>query len=275
MKKKWIVLGSTIGISTVVMATTGFTALAGTSGYEMYKSALKNTKTAKSVSVQAEVTLLDNGATLNDAKGSLKVSLADHTASGTVSLAGQDNKQSLTKLVTRKQAKRYGKQAIQTYITSNRRIEEREKDNDPNEQDSAWLNNQAETVIDVLVGNLQNEVVSDQNQDGTQHLSLQLSNAQIPAILQALAPLAFKQLSGHHEGNRASDSNNTQENADKLFESNLIKPSQLSLTQDIQITNIVLQADVDSNNYITNQLASITFTGKDASSAERMKYRLT
>ena len=204
MKKKWIVLGSTIGISTVVMATTGFTALAGTSGYEMYKSALKNTKTAKSVSVQAEVTLLDNGATLNDAKGSLKVSLADHTASGTVSLAGQDNKQSLDLYKEASQTVWKASNTDVYYVKSEN--QEREKDNDPNEQDSAWLNNQAETVIDALVGNLQNEVVSDQNQDGTQHLSLQLSNAQIPAILQALAPLAFKQLSGHHEGNRASDS---------------------------------------------------------------------
>ncbi|BBH20710.1 hypothetical protein Back11_20550 [Paenibacillus baekrokdamisoli] len=267
MKKKWVVLGSAIGISTVVMATTGITALAGTSGYENYKEALKNSKTAKSVSVQAEVVLQDNGTTLNNATGSLKINLTNETASGTVAIAGQNKKQSLDLFKQSNQTVWKASDKDVYYVKSEKKEKKREKNNDPNEQDSAWMSKQAETVIDALVGNLQNEVVSDKNTDGSEHISMKLSNAQIPAVLQALAPLAFKQLSeNHHEGKRASDAKEGSAEPDKLLESSLFKPSQLSLTQDIQITNVSLQADIDANNFIKNQQFSVTFSGKDASS---------
>ena len=46
------------------MVTTGFSALASTSGYDAYKSALKNTKTIQNVAVQAAASLQDNGKSL-------------------------------------------------------------------------------------------------------------------------------------------------------------------------------------------------------------------
>ena len=87
MKKKWLVLGSAVGISSIVMVTTGFSALASTSGYDAYKSALKNTKTVQNVAVQASAALQDNGNVLASANGNFKVSLDTKTASGSADVS--------------------------------------------------------------------------------------------------------------------------------------------------------------------------------------------
>ena len=84
------------------MVTTGFSALASTSGYDAYKSALKNTKTIQNVAVQASAALQDNGNVLANANGNFKVSLDSKTASGTAKVsANRQNKRlaSISKII--------------------------------------------------------------------------------------------------------------------------------------------------------------------------------
>lgn len=62
-EEKMLVLGSTAGISGLMMEVTGISVMASTSGYDAYKDALKNTNTVQNVAVQAAAALQDNGAT--------------------------------------------------------------------------------------------------------------------------------------------------------------------------------------------------------------------
>jgi hypothetical protein len=260
MKKKWMIAGSAIGISSVVMLTTGFSALAGTSGYNDYKDALKLTKALKSVSIQATAVLQDNGNTLNDAQGNLKVDLQNETASGNIKVIGKSGEQSVN-LYSQQDGEAWKSGDSDTYFVKQDKPEK--DDQDPSEEgDSAWMNQQAETVIDALVGNLKEYVTVDNQSDGSKQISLQLDNAQIPAVIQALAPMAFKQLSGEKDQEDKSNSATEQKDPEDLFKKSLFDMKDLQLTQDIQINNIDLNAVIDPTNYIENQKVSVTFTGK-------------
>lgn len=263
MKKKWLMLGGTIGISSIVMATTGFTALAGSSGYEAYKTALKQTKTAKSVSVQTDFALTDNGTQISQANGTFKVDLGNKTASGSVRLGGTDNGQTLS-LFKQPNALIWNAGANDVYYSKSEKDDAGEKDSAEGEQNDDWFNQQAETIIDALVGNLKNEVQASERQDGGSHISLSLDSAQIPAVAQALAPLALKQLT---EGDGGHHGKQPEVNADDLVKSKLFGSNKLALTQNVVIKHVELQADIGKDHFIQQQQASITFTGKDASGA--------
>jgi hypothetical protein len=264
MKKKWLILGSTIGISTVVMVTTGFTALAGTSGYDAYKSALKQSRTAANVSVQANAVLQDNGMVLNDATGTVKVSLADHSASGTLKLTGNGKQQTLD-MYKLPNGSVWKSSDSNVYVVKQQNPD-RQKDERP-DQGSGWMNQQAETVIDALVGNLKNDVTVSSQDNGSKQVALQLDSAQIPAVLQALAPLAFQQLSSEQGNERGAAVASGQADAEDLFKASLFNVKDLALTQNIQIAKISMNALINSSNYIDHHQASITFTGQDANGA--------
>jgi hypothetical protein len=262
MKKKWIMMGGAVGISSVIMLTTGFTALASNSGYEDYKAALKVTQALSSVTIQGNAVLKDNNSILNEATGSLKANLVDEATSGTVKVTGSNAEQSVS-LYTIPNGQAWKSADSNTYYVKQDKLEQGNKETADNEDKSSWMSQQAETVIDALVGQLKNEVVVNQQSDGSKKISIQLDSAQIPAVVQALAPLAFKKISGDEERNQQDTATESQD-PENLFNKNLLNFKDVALTQDIQIQNFSLHADINSSNQIEHQQASITFVGKDA-----------
>lgn len=258
MKKKWIVLGSAVGISSVIMATTGIAALAGTSGYDDYKSAFKATHALNSVSVQASAVVQDNGSQLVQAKGSVKADLANRNGSGTVDVAGSG---------TEHQASFYkqGNQVVWHTDGSDVYYVQQEKHHGgkhAGEYGGNDIPQQVETVIDTLVGNLKNYVTTDTMSDGTKEVSIQLENGQIPALVNTIAPIIIKKASEEHgKGNRPQN-----EQGEFVFSPELAANAP-KLTQDIRIQKIALKADINSSNYIQHQEADITVSGKDAGGA--------
>ncbi|RKP56942.1 hypothetical protein D7Z26_02840 [Cohnella endophytica] len=269
IKKKWLMTGGAIGISSVVMLSTGLTALAGTSGYEDYKTALKTTKALNSVSVQAVATLRDNGIVLTEAQGNLKANLKTETKSGSFKVSNKGVEQSV-ELYSLTDGQAWKKGDADTYFVKKDPLD-KESDNSEESKDSSWLDQQAETVIDALVGNLKDYVTVDTRSDGSKSISLSLDSVQIPAVVQALAPLAFKKLSdtNGHEGKDQKEKQNPEKIADPedMFGKSLFDPANLVLTQEIHIRSISLNADVNAAGDIERQQASVVFTGKDASGA--------
>ncbi|MGQ7885904.1 hypothetical protein [Paenibacillus sp. WC2504] len=257
MKKKWIMLGSAVGISSIVMVTTGFSAMASTSGYEAYKSALKNTKTVQNVAVQAEAALQDNGAVLASANGSFKVSLDSKTASGSANVSVNGNQQALS----------FYKEANQTVLKSAAsdvyfvKQENEKKHKTENKLNETEIPQQVETVIDALVGNLKDYVAVDTKDDGSKDISIQLDNAQIPTVVNALAPIAIKEATKtEHDGEKNDDA--VQANA-LPFQEDFLKNAAPQLTQDIKIEHVSIKATVNSSNYLSHQEADLTVSGKD------------
>ncbi|OCT12262.1 hypothetical protein A8709_30990 [Paenibacillus pectinilyticus] len=262
MKKKWIMLGSAVGISSIVMVTTGFSALASTSGYDAYKSALKNTKTIQNVAVQAAASLQDNGKELANASGNFKLSLSSEAASGTAKVTANGTDQSLS----------FYKQANQTVLKSDtsdvyfvsQELEKRHKNDKADKTaNETEIPQQVETVIDALVGNMKDFVAVDTKADGSKDISVQLNNAQIPTVVNALAPIALKEATkDEHDGEKAANG----ANANKLpFNEDFLKTAAPQLTQDIKIENVSIKATVNASNYISHQEADLTVSGKDDS----------
>lgn len=258
MKKKWLMLGSVVGISSVVMVTTGFSAMAGTSGYDAYKSALKNTKTVQNVTVQAQAVLQDNGNALTNATGSFKLSSENRTGSGTVTVTGNGSEQSIS-FFKQKDGTVLKPASSDGYYVKQDRMDKRDQlKKQP--QDNQEMPQQVETVIDALVGNLKDYVTVDNKTDGSKEISVELTNAQIPAVVNAIAPIAIKNATKEHKHGNESKSDPT----DSLFDEESLLTGVPQLSQDIKIEKIAVKADINASNYIEQQQADITVSGKDA-----------
>jgi hypothetical protein len=262
MKKKWMI-GGAIGISGAIMLTTGLTALASTSGYADYKAALKVTQALGNVTIQGNAVLKDNGSVLNEATGTLKANLLGEAASGTVKVTGKNAEQSVS-LYALPDGQVWKTADSSIYYVKQDKLEQGGKETSDKKENSSWMSQQAETVIDALIGQLKDQVVVTPQTNGSKQISLQLDSAQIPTVIQALAPLAFKQLSGDEERKQQDGATELQD-PENLFTKNLLNFKDVTLTQDIQIQNFSLHADINASNQIERQQASITFVGKDAS----------
>lgn len=261
MKKKWYMLGGAVGISSVMMIASGVSAFASTSGYDAYKSALKNTGTLQNVSVQTQASLQDNGKTLASAEGSFKVSLDTQTASGSADLKTNGSAQSVDFYKLKDQAVLKSSNDNTYYVEQE--LSHGKNKKDQKETFDHQISQQAETVIDALVGNLKDYVEVDTKSDGSKAISANLDQTQIPAVVNAIAPIVIKHVSSQdHDGEQKDgDKNEFPLNRDAL------QAAAPKLTQDIKIEKVSFQADVTAANYIQHQEADVTISGKDASGA--------
>lgn len=256
MKKSWLVLGSAVGISSIVMVATGISAMASTSGYDAYKSALKNTKTASSVAVQAAAQLQDNGKVVVDASGSAKVSLTTKAASGSAEVTANGTQQSIS-FYKQKDGAVLKSSASDVYYVKPQNAKEKHKPKDASEQQ---MSQQVETVIDALVGNLKDYVAVNDQADGSKQISVQLDNAQLPAAVNAIAPIAIKQATKELANDKPESGTQAGEFP---FQENVLQSAAPQLTQDIKIEKVAVKANINASNYIQHQEADLTVSGKD------------
>lgn len=261
MKKKWVMLGSAVGISSIVMVTTGLSAMASTSGYDAYKSAIKNTKTIQNVSVQAQSVLQDNGNTLTSANGTFKVSPQDHKASGSVSVKSSGGSEQSIQFYKQADGTVLKSSASDVYYVTQEGKQRKESSKKP---ENEAMSQQVETVIDALVGNLKDYVTVDNKADGSKAVSVELTNSQLPAVVNAIAPIAIKQATSEHKRDKA---NNDTQSKPIPFNEHTLNANVPQLTQDIKIDKVAIKADINAANYIEHQQADITVSGKDANGA--------
>ncbi|RUT35585.1 hypothetical protein EJP77_00755 [Paenibacillus zeisoli] len=264
MKKKWLVLGSTVGLSAALMVTTGLSAMASTSGYEAYKSALKNSHTVQSVTLQANASLKDNGKVLETADAQLKLNLKNGNMSGNTDLSAGGEHQKLSMYNQNEQTILKTDSSDTYYVKQDKDDTKAEfKKMHHSKASDPETSRQVETVIDALVGNLKDYVNMDTASDGSKQISLQLDQAQLPAVVNAIAPLAIKEATKHREEIQSKESNPSAFPFHKQFLKNEVP----QLTQDIKIDHVSVKANVNASNYIQHQEADLTVSGKDASGA--------
>ncbi|MNH85154.1 hypothetical protein D3C73_375930 [compost metagenome] len=262
MKKKWLVLGSTVGLSAALMVTTGLSAMASTSGYEAYKSALKNTKTIQSVAIQGAATIQDNGKVLGTANAQFKLNMKSGTSSGNTDFSAGGEHQKLN-IYNQNDQTILKTDSSDTYYVKQDKEESRFKKMDHSKAIDPETSRQVETVVDALVGNLKDYVNMDSAADGSKQISLQLDNAQLPAVVNAIAPLAIKEATKHRDEIQPKDSRPLA----LPFHKDVLKDEVPQLTQDIKIDHVSVKATVNASNYIQHQEADLTVSGKDSSGA--------
>ncbi|WP_440960474.1 hypothetical protein ACN6KS_21975 [Paenibacillus nitricinens] len=267
MKKKWLLTGGAAGISGVIMLATGLTAFAGTSGYEDYKAALKNTaENMQSITVQADAILKDNGSVLSQAQGSLKANLANEAVSGAVKISGSQGSHVLS-LYSQPDGQVWKSDASDIYYVKQDIKDKKDQESGTELKEAVWLSSQEETIMDALIGNLKNEFTSTTDKDGAKHISLQLDNAQIPAVMQALAPVLFKNLSEEKDHESSKDTAVDSKDPEDLIQQNLFDFQAIDMTNGVQIQSIRLNADITPANALQHQQLDLTFVGQDEQGA--------
>jgi hypothetical protein len=253
MNKKMTAIGVSIAVGVTLLATTAFATVSSTSGYDAYKSAIKNFMTVKNVTSNINVTVKDNENTVVSYSTDMKIDKDNMSMSKatTISSGGQ-NKTTNTYLEDGKTITKSSDSDVYTVIAMN-----------PNKKQIGKMVNAApndtrvkaiENVADAVVGNIQNYVKLD-NPGTNDDVSLKLSNDQVPAVVNALANLVEQtKLNANEKGIRKP-----------LGQGMNITDKLPKLVDNIKISNVDLNAKIDNNNQMSSQDVTINVTGNDAS----------
>lgn len=256
MNKKWLTTGIVFGIGAVMLVVSGYSAMANTSGYDVYKDALRNTKSVASVTANVQLAVTDNGTKLFGAEAVAKLSREPNAGSLTATLDDNARTQSLNVF------RQDGKVIVKSGESEVYRVMEH---NGPPWQHEGVMPNPpkaVEQVFDALMGNMRELATVDGQSDGSKQASLHLSGSQIPSAVNALGTLFLS-----NAGNSDRWESRKGEHADKgaIDPTDKLKVNVPKLTDAIRIEEIKLDAKINPDNRIERQTAEIHITGSDES----------
>ena len=279
--KKWVTLSVLVGIA--LLATTALADNISKSPYDQLKDAVKYTSSAmagaeiENYTAVTRFSLKDNNILLMEKISENKTSMGGmenesseitSTASGSILTSYSFN--NADKNIW------YDRYSDIYYVTENQHYEDkfsyREEinyngGNDPLAEEHI---DDLERIFDALVGNLKNYVTVVKNDDGTLEFSGSLSDAQIPAVINAIASFLTKQFLNstggyddryYVEEPYAIDGMEKSEPAVYNEESEKINFPKLD--GDVFIKSISGRAKTDSDGMITSVYADIVLSGKD------------
>ncbi len=256
MNKKWLT-GLSIVLGGVMLCGAALVNAGTSTGYEVYKTALKNTKTVSSVTGTVGVSLQDNGTRLFKVDEALKLNQESRAMSGVFSVTAGDQANTLN--VYRQDGQFIVKNSDQAeYLVSaanpNPEFGDRQERQRP--ADDPVLAQEVENMVDLLVGsNIQESFGLQNNPDGTKEISLQLNGDQISPIQNAATSLIYKM------GTRAEHpaSNSLLPAADEAV------ASLPELVSNIHVASLELKATVNAQDRLVAQNLDVVITGEDAS----------
>ena len=278
MNKKWLKLGVPLTAGAVLLLVSGFTANAGTSGYELYKEALKANANVSGVTADVSFTVNDNGRQDVKADAKMKLDKDAKAASGSVLLEGEGTqpqtlevfhqdgrlmvRNEASDIVYRLDSKSQGDTGAQKWRQNNTH---------------AGPPKELVPVVDALLGNLKQQVEATDQSDGTRLVSLHLSGSRVPAVVDALGSMMIKH-AGEANGTGMRDgwskpSNGTAlpegavgepaaDNPAELLLGGQWKPQLPQLALDIRVEAINIDAVIGKDNRLQHQTVQLTFAGK-------------
>ncbi|NOU97051.1 hypothetical protein GC093_28070 [Paenibacillus sp. LMG 31456] len=270
-RKKLALIGTGVTVGTFLLITSAYAGIAETSGYDTYKSAIKNTVTAKSMTDTVAVSIQDNGKQVVSVNAIVKKDKPANAVSANVNIQGGGSDQSVNVYTTADGKKVIKTGASEVYNVFDAKDTQHGREMKKEKADVGQgdkFNQEAENLIDALVGNLKQYVNETAAVDGSKEIHVSLSGSQLPTAVNAVGSFLVKKAS--HDSLKAHESDTS--NKKELFGADLssLKQAMPKLTQDVAITNVDIQASVDANNTITKQKATLAISGKDESGAAHM-----
>jgi hypothetical protein len=239
MNKKFL---AGIGISGALMLGSVYSISADSSGYDLYKEALKKTHTADSATMALSMSVEDNGTALFTTKSLMKTDVKDQVsaistmmANGTETSEMNMYKQNGSWFVTKEGTDPVYKMDIKN----------------PHHKDMGELKDDMENLIDVMTKNLQKQITVEEAKKGSHVIELDLTGKEIPLTANALSTLMIKHANMIQE---------TQEPTESSFH---IKATLPELDHDINVKQIKLTAKINKENYVEKQTVKAVVTGKD------------
>lgn len=260
MNKKLLMIGAGFTLGSALLVTSAFAGIGDAPGYDAYKTAIKTTLSAQSLTEQAAVTVVDNGTTLLSVDSTSKTDKANKTASAGIKVQGGSVNEDVS--VYRQDGQQIVKtSASDVYnVFGNGNDKKGSMHQEHFDNADGAMRTEMENVVDALVGNLKNYVSMNAQSDGSKSIGFQLAGSQIPTAANAIGSFLIKQaVSGEHAGKLPNEPFGT--------ELQQVRNSLPKLTQDVKVTEVGLNAVVDGQNRITKQTVKVALSGKDAQGA--------
>jgi hypothetical protein len=257
MKKKPIMIVLSLVIGVTMLSATAFASISSSSGYEVYKAALKNLPQADSLTTQASVSISDNGNVILSADGIVKMDRSNLTMSSTSTINAGSKIESNEVYHQKDQTIiKNGDSDVYNVMTMKARQATLDKNMDRNPAHEAVAKD-VENIIDLLASNFDSNISLDNQADGTKVVRLSLSDSQISPLQNAIASLIVKNAAREAErGSKAGSIGNID---------NILKTSMPQLIDAISLKSVDVMANIDAQGQITKQTANLKITGQDAS----------
>lgn len=240
MNKKMI---AAIGISGALLLGSVYSISANTSGYDLYKSALKQTHTADSATLNMQMNVEDNDKSIFSVDSTFKSDSIKDVNAITTKLAND------TETNTMNMYKQDGK----WYVMSDKddTIYQMDTSNSPHHKNTADLQDDMENLIGVMTKNLQQQITVTEQNNGNHSIELDLTGKDIPLTVNAFSTLFVK---------HAVMIQDNQDNDKSNFHMKVTIPE---LDHDITFKQIKVTAEVNQENYLENQTVVAVISGKD------------
>jgi hypothetical protein len=240
MNKKLLAV---IGISGTLMLGSVYSISANTSGYDLYKEALKKTHTAESATLDFNLKIEDNNKSILTSKSIFKSDSVNQLNSISTRLANESEVSNMNMY----------KQDGNWYVMKDGldTVYKMDTSKNPHHSNTAELKDDVENLIDVMTKNLQQQITVADKKDGTHLIKLDLTGKEIPLSANALSTLMIKHAVMIQDNNETESSN---------FH---IKAQLPELDHDITVKQVKLTAQVNKENYIEQQTVKVIVTGKD------------
>ncbi|WP_066064762.1 hypothetical protein [Neobacillus soli] len=252
MKKKVL---AAVGISGLLMAGGVLSASASSSGYDLFKTAVKKTHNVSSFTAHVQANLKDNGKEVYKVDSLNVVNLKNDASSSTISVnnGGTSSKIALyskdhQNVVKSSKDKNY-------YLKQEKEHKAESKHEKQKEELSPAMQKDVEAIFDALTKNYQNSITTKDAGNGKTELQLDLSKNQIPAVGQAVVSFFLKNIDQQKEHMDHKEFGSLQ------FSD--LKPQLPQLKNNISVSSVVLKGQVDKDQYLVGQEAVISVSGDD------------
>jgi rubrerythrin len=253
IKKKAAMLIS-FAVGTTMFATTAMAEIASKSGYEQLKDALKYTaenctEKLTSYTMDLSFVLKDNGNAITSETTLNKYNIVNNSRENiSTSIQGTNKTENYYYADKNGSISRNSNQDTY-YVNEYTTPRDDRSFNNPFKEKQAG---DIERIADALIGNLKDYVVVSQNPDGTKELSGSLSEAQIPALVNAVTSYQFKNSFGGYRATRIGDP----------------QSSIPRITKDIYVKEVKGKALVNKDGLIQSILGTGVLAGKDEQGIE-------
>jgi hypothetical protein len=232
-----------IGISGALMLGSVYSISANTSGYDLYKEALKKTHSAESATLNFNLKLEDNKKSLITSQSIFKSDSVNQVNSISTRMSN-DSEVSNMNMYKQNENWFVTKDGLDT-------VYKMDTSKNPHHSNTAELKDDVENLIDVMTKNLQQQITVAEKKDGNHVIELNLTGKEIPLTANALSTLMIKHAVMIQDNNDSDGSG---------FH---IKADFPELDHDITVKQVKLTAQVNKENYIEQQLVKVVVTGKD------------
>lgn len=243
MKKKWMTAGAGLGIGAILLLASGFSAMANTSGYDAYKTALKNTKAESSITTNVDLTITDNGKKLVTGAADLKVSKDQKAGSVAATIGESTEKRSI------KVFRQDGKVIFKSSEEDVYKVKEINAPKWQHKGDHSSLPKAMEQIFGTLLGNIKDLSTVENQANGGKHAELHLSGDQVPAVVNAVGSVVVSKIANHEKTEKIPD-----------WMANMPK-----LTDNLKVEKIDIDAEISTKDILQEQTAKIQITGTDES----------